>query len=129
MFLGKPDRLQGILFDIENFIGLKNFTIYLFAFGLILIVLEASWLLVKKKKRKLLSNLLLPLFFVPLFLFISSQDIFYKNDKVMPIQVNHSTLLLATEGSIYNFDMDNYKLSWQYDSSFDTSGNRTSFVI
>lgn len=129
MFLGKPDRLQGILFDIENFIGLKTFALYLFIFGATLLGLEALWLLIKKKKSKFLSNVLLLLFFVPLAIYFSSQNVFYKKEKATATKVDHATLLVATEGSVYNFDLDEKRLSWKYDSPLDTLGNRNFFAI
>jgi len=129
MFLGKPDRLQGILYDIENFYGIKDFVIHLFIAGSCAIGIEALWLLIKGRKRNFLDNAFVLLFFIPLFFYFLSEDIFYKADEVTPTQVSYSTLLVASSGGVYNFNLDKKRLSWKYESPLDSSGNRTSFVL
>lgn len=44
-------------------------------------------------------------------------------------KMEHSTLLVATQGSIYNFDLDENKIAWQYNSPIDSTGNRNLFTL
>lgn len=129
MFIGKPERLQGLLFDIENFYGLKPFVLTIFIGGCCLIGLETLRLFVKKKKTKYLSNFFLLLFFSTLSVYSIQNNIFYKEVKAIPTQVKHTTLLVATEGSIYNFDLEANKIAWEYNSRLDYEGNRNFFVL
>ncbi|MCV5003864.1 PQQ-like beta-propeller repeat protein, partial [Escherichia coli] len=44
-------------------------------------------------------------------------------------KVEHATLLLATNGSVYNFNLDDYKTTWHYTSPLDSTGNRNFFAL
>ncbi|MGU3376100.1 outer membrane protein assembly factor BamB family protein [Chryseobacterium sp. M5A1_1a] len=44
-------------------------------------------------------------------------------------KVNHTTLLVATEGQIFNFNLDENKITWQYKSLIDSAGNRNLFAL
>ncbi|MDE5490857.1 PQQ-binding-like beta-propeller repeat protein [Elizabethkingia meningoseptica] len=46
-----------------------------------------------------------------------------------PTKVEHATLLLATNGSVYNFNLDDYKTTWHYTSPLDSTGNRNFFAL
>jgi len=129
MFIGKPARLQGLLFDIENFIGLNNVAIALVVGGCVLVGVEAFVLLFKKKAVPACVNALLILLFSFFAYFSVQNDVYYKEAKTEPTEVDHTTLIVATEGSLYNFDLDAYELNWRYTSDLDSDGNRTSFVI
>lgn len=129
MFIGKPERVQGILYDIENFIGLKQFSLALFIGGCILIGVDTIRVVVKKKKEQSLANFFILLFFIAAAVYSIQNDIFY-NEKVIPTKVNHRTLLIATKGKIVNFNLDENKTAWEYANDFDSlSGNRNSFVV
>ncbi|MGV8993737.1 MAG: PQQ-binding-like beta-propeller repeat protein [Flavobacterium sp.] len=53
-----------------------------------------------------------------------------KSDDKTPIsKVDHNTLLLATEGQLINFNLDENKIAWEYKSNLDTVGNRNYFVV
>lgn len=49
--------------------------------------------------------------------------------KTTPSKVDHTTLLVATEGNIYNFDLDKNTIAWQYKSPINSAGNRNLFVL
>ena len=49
--------------------------------------------------------------------------------KKTPSKVDHTTLLVATEGNIFNFDLDKNTIAWQYKSPIDSAGNRNLFVL
>lgn len=44
-------------------------------------------------------------------------------------KVDHNTLLVAHNGSVFSVDLDGNKISWQHDSPLDTGGNRNYFAI
>ncbi|MCL1665719.1 PQQ-binding-like beta-propeller repeat protein [Elizabethkingia ursingii] len=46
-----------------------------------------------------------------------------------PTKTEHTTLIVATQGSIYNFDLDKNKITWQYNSPMDSTGNRNLFTL
>lgn len=68
--------------------------------------------------------------FLPLVISVSILLSCSKNtSKTEPSKVEHSTLLVATEGSIFNFNLDKNTISWEYKSPIDTAGNRNLFVL
>ena len=129
MFVGRPRRLGGLLFDIENFIGLKLFVLIIFLGAYSLVGFETLSLLIKKKKPKLFSNLLVLLFFGMLHPYSVQNNIFYKKETAAPTQVGHNTLLVSTEGSIYNLNLETNKIVWEHHSKLNKGGNRNSFVL
>ena len=50
-------------------------------------------------------------------------------DTIENTKVNHNTLLVATEGQVFNFNIDEHKIAWEYTSKIDTAGNRNYFVV
>ncbi|WP_284462215.1 PQQ-binding-like beta-propeller repeat protein [Chryseobacterium sp.] len=65
-------------------------------------------------------------------IFLISASIFLgcnKNSKIESSKVNHATLLVATEGRIFNFNLDENKMVWQYKSAIDSAGNRNLFAL
>ncbi|MEG0927159.1 outer membrane protein assembly factor BamB family protein [Chryseobacterium sp.] len=52
-----------------------------------------------------------------------------KNSKTESSKVNHATLVVATEGQIFNFNLDENKIVWQYKSDIDSAGNRNLFAV
>lgn len=50
-------------------------------------------------------------------------------DTIENTKVNHNTLLVATEGQVLNFDIDEHKIAWEYTSIIDAAGNRNYFVV
>jgi outer membrane protein assembly factor BamB len=44
-------------------------------------------------------------------------------------KIENTTLLVATEGCLYNFNIDKNKIAWQYCSPIDSLGNRNLFVL
>lgn len=66
------------------------------------------------------------LFIALIFSFLSCKN---AEDKVSITKVNHNTLLLATEGQVLNFNLDENKIAWEYGSKIDSAGNRNYFVV
>ncbi|WP_106914982.1 outer membrane protein assembly factor BamB family protein [Chryseobacterium aurantiacum] len=52
-----------------------------------------------------------------------------KNSKTESSKVNHATLVVATEGQVFNFNLDENKIVWQYKSDIDSAGNRNLFAV
>lgn len=129
MFIGKPARLEGLLFDIENFIGLESFVNVIFFGACIFVGFETARLLFKRKKNKYIPLFLLLILFGILYFYSVEHNIFYKKAKDIPTKVTHNTLLIATEGSIYNYNTETNKIAWDYSSELDSEGNRNSFVV
>ncbi|MEO6818110.1 MAG: PQQ-binding-like beta-propeller repeat protein [Ginsengibacter sp.] len=44
-------------------------------------------------------------------------------------KVDHSTLVVSSAGNLYNYNLDEKKVSWEYTGKFDTDGNRNYFAI
>jgi len=129
MFIGKPKRLSGMLYDIENFFGLFNFCNAILIFGFLIIGIETVRFLAKKQKKQYRSNIFLILFFAVVAYFSIQNDIFYKAQEAIPTLVENATLLVATEGSIYNVNLDQGKIAWEFHSPNDAEGNRNSFAL
>ena len=129
MFIGKAERLKGILYDIENFIGLREFVFSVFIIGSCIIGIETLFLIIKKKKKKYFTNVFLLVFFCILYFVAVSNDVFYRKEVPTPTQVIHPTLIIASEGEILNFDLELNDIAWNYNSKLDNEGNRTSFVV
>ena len=49
--------------------------------------------------------------------------------KATPSKVEHTTLLVATEGKLINFDLDQKKIAWQFQNPMDSTGNRNLFAL
>lgn len=58
--------------------------------------------------------------------FLSCKD---SGDKTSNTKVSYNTLLVATEGQILSFNLDENKIAWEYKSNLDTAGNRNYFVL
>lgn len=86
MFVGRPHRLIGILYDIEKFIGIHTFVMVAFFTPFILIGLEALWSIIKKNS-KYIYNIILLLFFGGLYFYITQNNIFYKKEKQKPFLI------------------------------------------
>lgn len=52
-----------------------------------------------------------------------------EDSKPDPTKVNNATLIIATEGRIYNYNLDDKKIAWQYQNKLDTAGNRNYYVV
>ena len=61
-----------------------------------------------------------------IFSFFSCKN---SGDKTPLSKVNHNTLLVATEGQLINFNLDENKIAWEFKSDLDTVGNRNYFVV
>ena len=46
-----------------------------------------------------------------------------------PSNVDHSTLIVSNAGNIYNYNLDEKKIVWEYSGKFDKDGNRNYFAI
>ena len=53
----------------------------------------------------------------------------YSIPKAKPTNVQNATLLVASDGAIFNYNLDKNKISWEYNSLIDTAGNRNFFEV
>ena len=49
--------------------------------------------------------------------------------KTKQTSVKNTTLLIASDGSIFSYNLDENKTNWEYNSPIDTAGNRNFFAI
>ena len=68
------------------------------------------------------------LLILALLLFITACDNSSKSTPKLT-KVNHTTLLVASEGSIINYNLDENNIHWEYKSPLDSTGNRNYFVV
>ncbi len=68
-------------------------------------------------------------FFLLLLLIISSFTISCHNEKGYPVKVKHKTLFFSSNGSFINFNLDENKINWEYNSAIDSTGNRNYFAV
>ncbi len=51
------------------------------------------------------------------------------NNRTNNTNVDKSTLIISSNGSLINFNLDENKINWQYNSAIDSTGNRNYFAI
>jgi outer membrane protein assembly factor BamB len=51
------------------------------------------------------------------------------NNRTNNTNVDKSTLIISSNGSLTNFNLDENKINWQYNSAIDSTGNRNYFAI
>ncbi len=49
--------------------------------------------------------------------------------KAEPTNMKPTTLLVASDGSIFNYNLDKNQISWEYNSPIDSTGNRNFFAL
>lgn len=75
----------------------------------------------KDNKKRLLEILLLAV----LAFFTACTN----SSTLTPTDVEHETLIVASNGCIFNYNLDDSKIVWEYNSPIDSVGNRNFFVL